>query len=351
MKKPANGDAGPLSSWAAAGAAALFAAGCSLIITPIDPDSRLPPDRPPSVRHFDRVIVVVLENEDETDAIRDPYLRRLADQGAYLENFRGLFHNSYPNYLAMVAGTIFNFPDLHDGDSNRQIDWPPDHRSIADALEGRGLGWKAFAEDYPGRAADPAPFLGAAKGDYRRKHVPFLSFTNITETASGKRRFDNVVAVRSSDRENAFARAVRAPPGTPGSLPEYCFYSPNLKNNGHDTGLPYASDWLRRFLTHGGYAPRDADDSYEITGFPPRTLIVVTFDESGRRSAPNRIYTALWGDMICPHTVSRRAYNHYNVLSTIEQNFDLEPLADGDRDARPIDDVWADPSPNGCAPR
>lgn len=325
----------PLFTWPLAVMLAGLLEGCSLMITPIDPSSRLPPPRPPSTRHFDRVVIVVLENEDETDAIRDDYLGHLAGQGAYLANFRGLFHNSYPNYLAMVSGTIFNFADVRGGNSDRQIDWPPDHHSVADELDAKGLRWKAYAEDYPGGPGDPAPFLGDGKGaDYRRKHVPLLSFSNISETASGKRRFDNVVSVRSSDPQNAFAQAVRT-----GSLPEYSFYSPNMKNDGHDTDLPYASGWLKSFLSHGGYAPRDASDSNTVIGFPKGTLIVVTFDESGKRAPHNRIYTALWGDMVC-HTVSRTAYNHYNVLSTIEQNFGLTPMAEGDAWARPIDDVW-----------
>lgn len=174
--------------------------------------------------------------------------------------------------------------------------------------------------------------------------MPLLSYTNITETASGKRRFDNVVSVQSSDPQNPFAEAVRT-----GTLPKYSFYSPNMRNDGHDTGLAYASAWLKSFLSHGGHAPRDATDSLEVLGFPKGTLIVVTFDESARRSRPNRIYTTLWGDMVC-QGLSRRAYNHYNVLSTIEQNFGLTPMADGDAWAQPIDDVWAGSSPSACLP-
>ncbi len=35
-----------------------------------------------------------------------------------------------------------------------------------------------------------------------------------------------------------------------------------------------------------------------------------------------------------------RHYTHYSVLRTIEDNFDLEPLAEGDRNAEPITDIW-----------
>jgi len=35
-----------------------------------------------------------------------------------------------------------------------------------------------------------------------------------------------------------------------------------------------------------------------------------------------------------------RHYTHYSVLRTIEDNFGLEPLAEGDRNAEPITDIW-----------
>ena len=141
----------------AATMAALALAACGLMVTPVDPTSRLPPLRPSPVRRFERVVIIVLENQDEDDAIRNPYLLDLARRGAYLANFRGLFHNSYPNYLAMVSGTIFSFAEIRGDDSDRQVDWPPDHRSIADELEAKGLGWKAYAEDYPGRSGGRHP--------------------------------------------------------------------------------------------------------------------------------------------------------------------------------------------------
>ena len=33
-------------------------------------------------------------------------------------------------------------------------------------------------------------------------------------------------------------------------------------------------------------------------------------------------------------------YNHYNVLRTIEENFGLCPLGEGDIGAKPITSVW-----------
>ncbi|HWJ47571.1 MAG TPA: hypothetical protein VNS62_07955, partial [Candidatus Udaeobacter sp.] len=76
--------------------------------------------------HFDRVLLIVLENTDYERAMQDPNLTALAAQGASFTNFHALFHPSYPNYLAMVAGTDFG---LHGGGSylgDRQVNFPND---------------------------------------------------------------------------------------------------------------------------------------------------------------------------------------------------------------------------------
>jgi hypothetical protein len=61
----------------------------------------------PAPQHFDHVIIVVLENQDYDSAIRNDLLKSLAEKGAIFTNFGSLYHDSYPNYLAMTAGSDF----------------------------------------------------------------------------------------------------------------------------------------------------------------------------------------------------------------------------------------------------
>src|SRR5215813_10334384 len=101
--------------------------------------------------HFDRVLIIVLENVDYERALHDPSLQALAAQGASFTNFHALFHPSYPNYLAMIAGTDY---DLHRKGSffgDRQVNFPddPEHRTIADRLIAAGLDFKQYAEELP----------------------------------------------------------------------------------------------------------------------------------------------------------------------------------------------------------
>jgi hypothetical protein len=281
------------------------------------------------IRHFEHVVIIVLENQDYATVIKDPYFARLAKEGASFTHFYALFHPSQPNYLAMVGGRLFEEIDTRHADAN--VDLPDDgrHTSLADRLEAKGLTWKNYAENYPAAPGQSA-FLGASHGRYARKHVPFLSFRKVQQT-----RADHIIAVDPADPNNRFVADARS-----GNLPNYAFYSPNLDDDGHDpvwppsTGLAKASKWLQDFLTHR---------------FPPAlrkdTLVVVTYDESYAREPTNRIYTVLLGDSVKPAAEQNPAdldvpYTHYDVLRTIEENFGLNPLAESDRTARPITGIW-----------
>src|SRR5487761_235030 len=58
-------------------------------------------------KHFDRVLIVVLENQAYVSAIKDKYLKQLADEGVEFTNFHALAHPSYPNYLGLISGSTF----------------------------------------------------------------------------------------------------------------------------------------------------------------------------------------------------------------------------------------------------
>jgi acid phosphatase len=102
-------------------------------------------------------------------------------------------------------------------------------------------------------------------------------------------------------------------------------------NDGHDTGLEHASAWLSSFVQSLRGTP----------GMHQRTVLMVTWDEGGESDGEhNRVLTILLGDVVSPGRYDQRL-NHYSLLRAIEDNFGLEPLADGDRHAPKIPDgVW-----------
>jgi hypothetical protein len=282
--------------------------------------------------------MVVLENQSYDSAAKNDLFKSLAGKGVFFSNFGNLYHYSYPNYLAMIAGSDFGThrPQLF-SDNQRTFNDDNDHRTIADLLN-----WKAYAEDYPASPASERPFLGDRKGRYARKHVPFLSFREIQN-----KNFHNVVAVDTHSQNNAFVtdigNFIADPQKHP--LPEYIFYSPNLDDDGHDPtsnpqeGLKKAADWLRVFLTtwlhfdDKTWVPKDEQLK--------RTLVVVTFDESEGNNRPERIYTVFLGAMVKPQEVTA-PYNHYSVLRMIEDNFGLDPIhkESGDGAASVITGIW-----------
>lgn len=306
--------------------------GTPFVKTPIDPRSQQPSvscDQAlvptTRARHFDHVLIIVLENQNYRDVISHPYFASLAQKGVNFTDSHGLFHPSYSNYLAMVAGReIPSFYDI-------QRDLP--YETIADRLHARRLTWKNYAEGYPTELTkDPERcFTESTAGSlYARKHVPFLSFSWVQQHECDK-------IVPSSQFEKDLDN---------NDLPSYAFYSPDLEHDGHNPplspqeGLAQAAVFLAAFLE-----PR-RDGRH----FPKNTLIVVTFDESYGQSYAegNHIYTVFLGEMVKPGWYDGN-YTHYNVLRTIEENFGLCPLADGDGKAKPIMGVWQEVRPKGEA--
>jgi hypothetical protein len=97
------------------------------------------PSPPP--KHFDHVLIVVLENQNYDSAIRNDLLKSLAQKGAIFSNFGNLYHYSYPNYLAMIAGSDFGtHKPLLFSDNQRTFNDDSEHRTIADLLN-----WKNYA--------------------------------------------------------------------------------------------------------------------------------------------------------------------------------------------------------------
>jgi phosphoesterase family protein len=252
---------------------------------------------------FEKVLIVVLENTDYRDALRQPFLGRIAREGALLSNYHGITHPSQPNYIALTAGTVSGVT------SNDPVTLA--NRHIGDLLDAKGLSWKAYAEDYPGDC-----YLSKESGDYARKHLPFLSFQNIQ--GDRQRCRDRVVNAAELSRDIVSGR-----------LPQYSLYVPNQINDGHDTDVAHADRWLSRT-----FGPLLQDSR-----FTRGLLFVVTFDESDN-DGTNHIYTSLWGAGVRPGATSDARYDHYSLLRTIEDAFTLGTLGKNDATATPISGVW-----------
>ena len=263
--------------------------------------STLASESKPVNRPSGKILIVVLENSDYSYALKQSGLASLAEQGAVLTQFHAEAHPSQPNYIALISG------DLHGVRSDAAVDLPDRH--VGDLLEAKGRSWKEYLEDYPGKC-----FRGWRAGNYVRKHNPFASFSNVTNSPVRCDRMVSAEQLRQDIRN--------------GALPDLALYIPNLKNDGHDTNVAFASQWLsQKFLPLlGDPLPKDL-------------LLVVTFDESAS-AKDNRILTVLFGAGVRPGALSGAHYDHYSLLRTIEDRFNLGTLGLKDAQAVAISDIW-----------
>ncbi len=253
-------------------------------------------------QHFKKVVWVVLENTNFQGALKQPDLAKLTKSGALLTNMFGETHPSQGNYIAMIAGSPLGVK------GDKSIDLPDTH--IGDLLERAGKDWRVYAEDFPGNC-----FIGPTSGSYARKHVPFISFKNVSGDPSRCKK------IEAAER---FSQDLSA-----GLTPAYSMYIPNLKNDGHNTSVDFAGKWLSSNFGSVLNNPAALGD----------TLFIITFDES-EGTSPNQIYTVLLGSKIKPGSTSAQQLDHTSLLKMIEDEFQLGNLGRADAKAPVISGIW-----------
>ncbi len=312
------------------------------------------------------VFLIVLENEPFHASFgpHSPaaYLaRELPRQGALLTQYYGIGHYSLDNYIAMISGQAPN-PDTQQDcpvfnefvasgpvGAYGQLPgtgcvYPAAVPTIADQLEARHLGWMAYMEDMgndPRREGATCAHAAvgardeterASAGDeYAAKHDPFVYFHALIDDAP--RCNAHVVNLQRLTEDLAHAA----------TTPNFAFITPNLCHDGHNPrcvdGAPGGLAGVDAFLKI--WVPRImASPAYRKDG-----LIVVTFDEGltgaaccdeqGLPGGPlpgqfgpggGRVGAVLLSPFIRGGTVSRRPYNHYSLLHSVEDYFGLAPL-------------------------
>ncbi|MCC6137736.1 MAG: hypothetical protein IT287_03835 [Bdellovibrionaceae bacterium] len=250
---------------------------------------------------FKKVVWIVLENSNYKDVIKDQNFLDISNRGLLLKNMFAQTHPSQGNYVAMIAGSTYDIK------SDVNVDLSGKH--LGDLLENKNLSWRVYAEDYPGNC-----FLGATSGKYARKHVPFLSFKNVS---TDKKRCGYI------QNSSQFAIDFESD-----QLPHYSMYVPNLKNDGHDTSIQYAGKWLISTFSDIWDNPQAASD----------VLFIITFDESKSKSL-NQIYTVLIHPEIAPGSINTQSLNHYSLLRFIEDELGLGTLGKEDDTAVLLGDI------------
>jgi hypothetical protein len=328
----------------------------------------------PYVKH---VFIVVLENENASTTFgkdsQAPYLAHtLKSKGAFVPNYYGIAHNSLANYVGMVSGQSANiqtqadcqvYNDITPGTpmSDGQVlgtgcIYPPGVETIGNQLGHAGYQWKGYMQDMNANAPKgqqspcrhPAigerdPWQSATPTDnYATRHNPFVYFHSLIDFKRTCRQHD----VDYSHLRNDLKR--------PKSTPNYALIVPGLCDDGHDApcangdpgGLVSANRWLRKKMP----------TILHSHAFKHRGLLIVTFDEAEATGSegdssgccneqpgpsivpPNtpgfltpgpgggRVGAVMISPCIKPGTVSKKSYNHYSLLRSMESNFQLPYL-------------------------
>ncbi|KAJ5960654.1 Phosphoesterase [Penicillium vulpinum] len=248
---------------------------------------------------FDRFVNIWLENTDFETAAMDENLSKLAKEGILLTNYFAVTHPSEPNYGASAGGDTFGM----DNDNFWQI--PSNVSTIADLFDTRHISWGEYQEDMPyaGYQGIRYPLSGA--NQYVRKHNPLVLFNSVTDDAVRPRQIKNFTTFYEDVAHH--------------SLPQHMFITPNMTNDAHDAPISVAGDWVSRFLP-----PLLKDQN-----FNKNSLVLVTFDESGNYTHPNRVYSFLLGDAVPKHlrgTTDDTFYTHYSIIASLSANWRLPSL-------------------------
>jgi acid phosphatase len=244
----------------------------------------------------DHVVIVVEENHAFGDIIKSSgpsYINRLAREGALLAASYGVSHPSEPNYLALFSGSTHGVTsDICSGAYGTP--------NLGSELLEAGLTFVGYSESLPYTG-----FTGCESGHYKRKHNPWVNFTNVPPSLN---------------------QSLTKFPTNFADLPTLCFVVPNQANDMHSGSIGQADAWLRRHL-----------DAYKQWAQTNNSLLVVTWDEDDKSSG-NHIPTIFVGPMVRPGKYCERI-NHYNVLRTLLEMYGLAPMVHA-TNADPITSCW-----------
>ncbi|KAJ3141414.1 hypothetical protein HK100_007044 [Physocladia obscura] len=321
---------------------------------------------PPTTITAKRKQIINLENVDYTDAITtQPFstLNFAPHNATLLTNYRALAHPSQPNYIAQVVGdTILNSDEISTIAAS----------CIVDLLEKKGISWASYNEEYPDNWIGEKPFLKeySPNGKYVRRHTPLVSIASVQNSPERAKK------IKSGE---AFQKDLEA-----GNLPQYIYYTPNQDNNAHDTNIAYAGHYITEFLipllTHPHFTSRkslfvltfdetafwvgknriatwllgnsvksyrggppsesfdtpllqprhrqstaSADDSFLGELLPP-TAGEVTAKDSGTTQLVSLLASVFTKPSAEKGYIDKTKFDHYSILKTVEENWDLGNL-------------------------
>jgi acid phosphatase len=257
---------------------------------------------------FSKVVVIVFENKSPgmvLDNPAAPTFNALERRYATLTHYDAVAHPSLPNYIALVSGST---QGIGSNCSHCSIAG----RNLADTLQRAGRTWKTYAEGLPSPGFD-----GRRVGWYAKKVNPLLYFRDV---ASDPQRLARIVPYSQLARDVAMRR-----------LPDFSLVVPNLCHDMHSCSVGVGDSWLRQQLSLLLKSPQLRHG-----------VIFVLFDEgagSDHAGGGGHVPALVIGPLVRPGSVTSVPVDHYSVLRTIEQAWQL-PYLGKSRAVVPISGIW-----------
>jgi phosphatidylinositol-3-phosphatase len=283
-------------------------------------------DNRSDLKNFQHVWVIMMENTGYSHLIGNsnaPWINSAAAQFGLATNYTGVSHPSQPNYIAATSGSTNGVVDDNDITINVS--------NVVDQIEGSGRTWKGYMQSY--FAGGNTNKLAHAAGNqlYERKHNPFVSYADVQNSPA---RMANLVDLSQLAADLAS-----------GNAPDYSWISPDQCNDMHGRGGTDPTTDRCNFANENDLI-QDGDAFLSSTvgmimsssAWTGNSAIFVTWDESDfpfndvsgccdAVPGGGHVVTLVISHSDHAARTSSIAYNHYSMLATIEQGWQLGCLA------------------------
>ena len=306
----------------------------------------------PGFPRMTHIFVIMMENTSYTDLLspantNTTFIQSIANNYGLETNYSGVTHVSLPNYMAVTSGSNWG---SNSDDVNQASLF--DHTNLVDQLQSADVSWKAYMEDLPSAGDTVA---STPDGLYVRKHDPFLMYPDVYNNPARAAKVVPLTQLTTDLSTNKVPRFVWITPnqcnnmhgGTP-----TCPY-PNSPTDANQMALYKDGDtflhtWVTAimnskawtgnsaifvtwdessFADDAPYGPNDVSgccDAPRLPATPPDPT-----SGGGGDLAGGSVYGGGHVPMIVISRTGPRgvtddtATNHYSLLQTIEQNWNL----------------------------
>ncbi|MBX7246948.1 MAG: alkaline phosphatase family protein [Candidatus Sumerlaeaceae bacterium] len=246
---------------------------------------------------LNHIMIIWGENKAVDKTLAQPYLGALATSYTQFTNYHGLIHPSQPNYIAFACGELAILGNSGCGNLP--------NKNLVDLLEAKGVDWREYEEGMTTACLDNEV--------YKSKHDFVAGFTSV----SGDPKRLAKIRGFSGAKPETYAELMGPNP------PPVVLVTPNMCNDGHDCGGGQFDAWLRP-----GSGFTFFQDMLKSKYFTDGAIFI-TFDEN-EGPGENIVYCVGVSSLSKPGQIIKKKFNHYSLLRTVEDNFDLGTLTEND---------------------